>query len=220
MDDVASPSAVDVAGGDATLMTNVQSTSALNKTGSGNFYIGSSSSLSVGSFEVIAGQTIVSAGGQLIATNGGPTNQSHITVWPGATLTTEGALIVGGTVTNQGTLRLIGNAQMSLGGMLINYGVLDIISWTGALPTNLVNNGSVLNRNSVHVDSWGVVGHDFHLTIMGYTGHSYQLQYASDLHGSSWTNLGAPQAGNQAPLVFVHPNGVTATQGFYRMAVD
>ncbi len=193
MDDTASPSVVNVTGGDATLMTNVESMATLDKAGSGNFYIGTSSSLSVGSFEVLDGQTIVSSGG---------------------------ALTVGGAITNQGTLSLLGNAQLNLGGALINNGVLDIMTWSGTLPPGLVNNGSILDRNAVKVDSCSVVGRDFHLTIMGYAGHSYQLQYTSILRPTSWTNLGASQAGNQSSLVFVHTNAVSVSQGFYRMAVD
>ena len=238
IDDIASPSAIDVTGGDTTLVTNIESMSTLDITGPGNLYIGTSSFLSVGSLEVLGGQTIVSAGGQLSATNGG--SQSHITVWPGAALVNEGgsitctslnvlgtfqessggAAMVDGAITNQGTLRLLGNTQLSLGGALINNGVLDIMTWSGTLPPDFVNNGSVLDRSAVKVDSCGIVGHDFHVTIMGYTGHTYQLQYASALHPVSWTNLGAPQTGNQLPLVFVQTNAVSFGQGFYRVAVD
>ena len=101
-----------------------------------------------------------------------------------------GALMVGGAITNQGMLRLLDNAQLSLGGALIN-------------------NGSILGRSAVKVDSCSVVDQDFHVTIMGYTGHTYQLQHANVLNPASWTNLGAPQAGNQAPLVLVHTNAVS-----------
>jgi hypothetical protein len=238
MDDIAVPSAVDVTGGDATLVTNLENTSILDKTGTGNFFIGASSMLSVGSFEVLGGQAIVSVGGQLTATNGG--SQSHITVWPGAALVNEGGsvtcgylnvlgtfqessggtVMVDGAVTNQGTLRLLGSAQLKAGGAFINNGILDIMTWTGALPSGFVNNGSILDRTAIKVDSSGAVGGDFDLTIMGYTGHSYQLQYANSLDPVSWTNLGAPQPGNQASLVFVHTNAVSAGHGFYRIAVD
>ena len=236
MDDTASPSEISVENGNATLATNVAGLAPLDKTGSGTLYIGASSSLSVGGFDTVAGQTIVSSGGKLAATNG----TGQITVEFGATLVNAGGsitcgslnvlgtfqasagggLTVGGAITNVGTLRLIGNAQMTFGSAFVNNGLLDIMSWNGTLPPGFVNNGSVLDRSAVKVDSSAVVGRDFHAAIMGYTGHTYQLQYASTLHPVSWTNSGAPQVGNQVPLVFVQTNAVSFSQGFYRVAVD
>jgi len=237
LDDTAIPSEINVTDGSATLVTNVMGTGVLDKTGDGNLYIGTSALLSVGEFEVVTGKTIVSVGGQLAVTNG---VGGHITVWRCATLDNEGGsitcsslnllgtfeensggmLTVGGSVTNQGTLRLFGNAKLTVGGAFVNNGVLDIMTWNGALPAGFVNDGVILDRSAVKIESCAVEGRDFSATIMGYTGHSYQLQYSSDLHPASWINLGAAKAGNDAPLVFVHTNGVTAGQGCYRVAVD
>jgi alpha-L-rhamnosidase len=240
MDDTASPSEINVADGNATLVTNVESTGTLDKTGSGNFYIGASTLLSVGGFEVVTGQTIVSVGGQLTVTNGVGQADGHITVWPGAVLDNEGgtitcsslnllgifeensggALTVGGSVTNQSILRLLGAAQLNVGGAFINNGVLDIMTWSGTLPPSFVNDGVVLDRSAIKIELCSIKVRDFSVTIMGYTGHSYQLQYSNDLPAASWTNLGAAQIGNQTPLVFTHTNGVAAYNGFYRVAVD
>jgi hypothetical protein len=241
MDDTASPSEINVTGGNATLATNIQSTGALDKTGSGNLYIGASSSLSVGAFEVVTGQTIVSVGGQLTAANGGGQGgDGRITVWPGAVLADEGgtitcdslyvlgtfeggsggALTVGGSVTNQGTLRLLGDAQLNIGGAFINNGVLDIMNWDGVLPPGFANQGVLLDRSAIKVESCAVEGRDFHMTVMGYAGHSYQLQYSDSLRPAAWANLGPPQAGTETFLVFTHTNGIAASQRFYRVAAN
>ena len=101
-----------------------------------------------------------------------------------------------------------------------NSGILDIMTWSGTLPPGFVNNGVLLDRSAIKVESCAVEGGDFNVTIMGYAGHSYQLQYSDALHPASWSNLGTAQAGNQAPLVFTDTHGVTTGQRFYRVAVD
>ena len=218
MDDTANPSEINVAGGGATLVTNVESAGMLDKTGSGTLYIGAASLLSLGAFEVVTGQTIVSVGGQLTATNGGgQADDGHITVWPGTVLenaggtitcsslnvlgtfeeSSGGALTVGGSVTNQGTLRLLGDAQLNVGGAFINNGVLDIMTWSGTLPPGFANTGLVLDRSAIKVESCAVTGVDFNVTIMGYAGHSYQLQYqmaSSRQRGPTWGPL-RPESG-------------------------
>lgn len=236
MDDTATPSEINVAAGNATLVTNVESSGTLDKTGCGNLYIGAL--LSVGAFEVVTGQTIVRIGSQLTAANGGQAD-GHITVWPGAVLDNEGGSItcaslnilgtlenasntvtVTGSVTNLGTLRLLGNSQLTIGGAFINDGVLDIMTWNGVLPAGFVNDGVLLDRTAVKIESCAVNGNDFSITIMGYTSHSYQLQSSTTLGTGSWTNLGIAQAGNQAPLVFTDTSGVTTSERFYRVVVD
>lgn len=191
MDDTAIPAEICVTGGDATLVTNVISTGTLCKTGSGNLHIGASSLLSVGTLDVEAGQVIVDVGG---------------------------ALAVTGIVTNQGTLRLLGDAQLTVGGQFVNNGALDIMTWSGTLPPGFVNNGLVLDRSTVKIESSAIQRGVFSVTIMGYQGHTYQLQYSSSLNPATWTNLGSPQPGTQATLVF--SNGMAAGDGFYRVAVD
>ncbi len=218
MDDIASPSEINIADGNATLITNVTSTGILNKTGTGNFYIGPSSLLSVEAFNVVTGQTIVSAGGQLIA---GVGSDGYITVASGATLANQGGSItVDGNVTNQGTLLLLGNARLNISGTLNNEGLLDIMTWNGTLPAGFVNNGTLLDRNAIRILSSTVEGGNFSLTIMGYAGHRYQLQTSYGPPSASWSNLGTIQMGNQAPLVFTDTNALSASQKFYRVSVD
>lgn len=191
MDDTASPSEICVTGGGATLVTNIASTGTLCKGGSGALYIGAGSLLSVGAFEVVTGQTIVTAGGRLT---------------------------VAGSVTNLGTVRLFGNAQLSVGGQFINNGTLDIMNWNGILPAGFVNNGAVLDRSAIKIESSAIQGSSFNVTIMGYQGHTYQLQYSSSLNPASWIDVGPPQQGNQVSIVFT--NGPAVGQGYYRVAVD
>jgi hypothetical protein len=121
---------------------------------------------------------------------------------------------------NNGTLRLTGAATLAAGGSFTNNGVLDVMTWTGTLPVGLVNHGTVLDRSLIRLTSAVTAGPDFQVTIQGYTGHNYQLQYRDDLPGGSWTSIGAPVAGANAPIVLTHPGGATALQRFYRVAVD
>lgn len=83
-----------------------------------------------------------------------------------------------------------------------------------------VNNGVLLDRSAIKIESCAVEGGEFNVTIMGYAGHSYQLQRSNDLRPAAWANVGTAQAGNGAPLVLTHANGVAAGQGFYRVVVD
>lgn len=231
MDDTGSLSDLDVTNGNATLITNVTSTGTMEKTGTGNLYVGASSSLSVGGFEAAAGETVVSAGSQLTASN--------ISISSGASFDNAGGTVTccslanlgtfegtGGTLniecsaTNQGTLRLFGNTALNIGGALNNSGLLDIISWTGTLPAGFVNNGVVLDRSAIKLESYAIQASNFSVTTMGYAGHTYQLQYANGLAPALWTSIGVPQPGNGLPLVFTQTNGVTASQRFYRVAVD
>lgn len=231
MDDTASPSDIDVTNGSATLITNMNIDGTIEKSGSGTFYIAASSPLSSAGFEAAAGETAVSAGGQLTATN--------IAVCPSAILDNQGGIITccsltnlgivecsGGSLTiecgatNQGTLRLLGNSQLNVSGPLNNSGILDIITWTGTLPTNLVNNGVILDRNAINIQSYQFDGSNFTVTIMGYTGHAYQLQYANTLAPPLWMNLGAAQPGNGTSLNFVQTNAIVPNQRFFRIVVD
>jgi len=109
---------------------------------------------------------------------------------------------------------------LAVGGNFVNNGLLDIMTWNGSLPAGLINNGQLLDRSAIKVQSYALNGRDFSVTIFGYTGHSYQLQVSSGLGPASWSGLGAAQPGNQASLVLTQTNALTATQRFYRVAVD
>jgi len=88
------------------------------------------------------------------------------------------------------------------------------------LPAGFVNHGTVLDRSAIRVVSAGVNAPDFEVTIQGYTGHSYQLQYCDDLTSGTWASIGSSVAGADAPITLTHPDGATAEKRFYRVAVD
>jgi hypothetical protein len=236
---------INIADGDATLLSTNGGMGGVTKDGSGNLLLGAGSALSLGAFEITQGEVILSTGGQLtvtasVATNGtGQIYDGHITVWPEAVLSNQGgtvscasltnlgvceclsgSIIVTGSATNCGTLRLLGNAQLHIGGVFSNSGVLDIMTWSGTLPPGFVNQGVLLDRSAIKIASCSVAGGDFNVTIMGYAGHTYQLQCSNGLRPAAWTNVGTAQAGNGAPLVLIHANGIGAGQRFYRVAVD
>ncbi|MEY4387924.1 MAG: hypothetical protein RLY20_3207, partial [Verrucomicrobiota bacterium] len=58
-----------------------------------------------------------------------------------------------GSVTVNGTLRLVGNAQLSFNGGFTNNGVLDLLTWNGTLPPGFVNNGVVISRSNAVITS-------------------------------------------------------------------
>ncbi len=126
------------------------------------------------------------------------------------------------TVQPAGTLRLTGSGSVTLdaGGTFTNAGLLDIITWSGTLPAGFVNTGTVLDRSLIRVTSAQASGTDFQVSIQGYTGHNYQLQYQDDLLSGTWTNTGVPIAGTNAPITLTHAGGAAAKQRFYRVAVD
>jgi hypothetical protein len=143
---------------------------------------------------------------------GGWLKVSSLAIGAGCTLAVQPA----------GILRLTGSGSITLadGGTFTNAGTLDIMTWSGTLPAGFVNTGTVLDRSRIRVTSPAVVGSDFQVTIRGYRGHNYQLQYRNDLSDGTWTNVGASVAGADALITFTHTSGATAQQRFYRVAVD
>jgi len=121
-----------------------------------------------------------------------------------------------------GTLRLTGSGSITLapGATFTNAGTLDIMTWNGTLPPGFVNTGTVLDRSLIKIGSAQASGPNFQVTIQGYLGHNYQLQYRDELTGGTWQNLGASVAGANAPITFTHTNGATAQQRYYRMSVN
>jgi hypothetical protein len=176
-----------------------------------------------------AGATLDLAGAsQTVASLAGGTG-STVSLGSGGTLvvgsggndaaTFAGAITGSGTLRVTGTLRLIGDASLSAGVTLINEGVLDIITWNGTLPAGFVNNGVVLDRSSIQITQTTISGSDVQVTLTGYAGHSYQLQWRDDLVSGPWTNIGPATPGTGGPLTLVHPGGAAVQQRFYRVVV-
>lgn len=130
-----------------------------------------------------------------------------------------GSITGTGSLTNFGTLRLVGDAVINLSGTFSNHGTLDIMNWNGTLPSGLVNDGTILGRELVRVVSLENSDDGIFLTIEGFVGHSYQLQ-RSDTLGGSWQNVGAAISGNNAPIVLNDSKLTAAERRFYRVAVN
>lgn len=64
-----------------------------------------------------------------------------------AVIGTDGSCVAGDVV-NSGTMRLTGDAGLTVDGAFTNNGVLDIATWNGSLPPDFVNNGTVLDGGS------------------------------------------------------------------------
>ena len=155
-------------------------------------------------------------------TNGWLKIADRLEIGPGCTAVVKqsGSLEVATNLVNDGTMRLTGPASLNVGGSFTNNGLVDIMTWSGVLPAGFVNHGTVLDRSAIRVVSAGVNAPDFEVTIQGYTGHSYQLQYCDDLTSGTWASIGSSVAGADAPITLTHPDGATAEKRFYRVAVD
>ena len=134
-------------------------------------------------------------------------------------ISTAGSLTASNVV-NSGTLRLTGNAGLTVSGTFTNTGTLDIMTWSGTLPVGFVNTGTVLDRSLIVITAFGLSGTNFTATIQGYAGHNYQLQYRDDLASGSWQNVGSPVAGAGVPINLLHSGGGVGEQRFYRLAVN
>jgi hypothetical protein len=130
-----------------------------------------------------------------------------------------GSLTGNGSLTVNGTLRLVGDAALGFTGPFTNNGVLDIMTWNGTLPAGFANNGIVLDRSKVRVNSVAKSEASFTLKITGFTGHNYQLQRSDDLSGP-WQDVGTAQPGEGAELIFTDPAGASGNHGFYRVSVN
>jgi hypothetical protein len=164
-------------------------------------------------------QTVASLAGDtsaVVQLNGG---ELDISAGGNPSATFAGALSGSGNVVVTGVLRLVGGATIAPGVTLTNNGTLDIMTWNGTLPSGFVNNGTVLDRSLVRINAANVSTNGFNLTIQGYLGHTYQLQYRDNLSSGGWQNWGAPLAGNDAFITFTDSSGVTGSNRFYRVAI-
>jgi hypothetical protein len=161
----------------------------------------------VSSLAGAAGSTIRLGSGQLVIRAGADSGARF-----------AGSFAGQGSIGNRGTLRLVGDAALPEGISLVNHGVLDIMTWRGALPGGFVNQGVVLDRSAVAVKDVTIQQTDVKLMIDGYSGHTYQLQGCDDL--TSWTDLGAPVEGRAGPIIFTDPARAAAGRRFYRVVVD
>jgi hypothetical protein len=161
--------------------------------------------------------SVTGASGSVIQLSGG---QLNIAAGGNTAATFAGSFSGSGSIQVNGTLRLVGNASISSGIALTNNGTLDIMTWSGTLPAGFVNHGTVLTRSLLKVDNCQVTSADFTLSMHGYSGHTYQLQYRDDLGTGSWQNISSPVNGADAVFTLTHSGGAAAGKGFYRVSVS
>ena len=160
--------------------------------------------------------SVAGGAGAVVNLNGG---QLHIKAGGSPTATFAGNFTGTGTIVNDGTLRLVGNATLPAGITLTNNGTLDVMTWQGTLPAGFVNNGAVLDRSAIAIKQLAVQGSDLKVRIYGYSGHTYQLQARDSLNSGSWTNVGAPFSGADADIDFTQAGDAGNAKRFYRVVV-
>ncbi|MCP5537423.1 MAG: hypothetical protein H7A51_14470 [Akkermansiaceae bacterium] len=128
------------------------------------------------------------------------------------------------SIHNEGTLIVKGSADLSVSGSFTNDGLLDLLVYNGAVPSGLVNHGSVLDATNADLTVAITLQEEGHtVTLGGYAGHSYQLQSSTSLMPGSWEDVGDPVAGtgvngHAEPIEIPQPNPATAL--FYRFVID
>jgi T5SS/PEP-CTERM-associated repeat protein len=150
------------------------------------------------------------------------TINGSVVVDPGGTLLADysGNLILKSNITNNGTMRAINGGTLEFYGTVVNNGVIDIINGSTNFHGAFINNGVVLDSNTVHISSVTLSDPDAVVQIPSLTGHSYQLQVTPSLSPANWTNAYPAQAGNDGMLIFTDPGGATNDPTrFYRINV-
>jgi T5SS/PEP-CTERM-associated repeat protein len=202
--------------------------------------ISNSGQVAAGYVAVGGANSIVIAGGTLSATNGlvvagtltgwGTVNASgwdygmsadSMQVFSGATVSAScGTLTFTTNVTNYGTLRANGSGVFDFYGAVVNYGTIDLINGSANFHGGFVNNGTVLDSNSVRIANAALADIDVTVQIGSVVGHSYQLQTTPSLSPPAWTNSYPAQAGAGGVLTFSDPGGATNQPNcFYRIVV-
>lgn len=154
-------------------------------------------------------------------TNGWLDVATRLEIGTGCTNSVSAAgTLIASNLLNKGLLRLTGTAGLTVTGTFTNTGTLDVMTWGGTLPAGLVNIGTILPRSIITVTNATRSGTNMQTTIQGYVGHTYQLQYRSNLVNGTWQNIGSSVAGGNNPITFTHTNAASGAQGFYRVAVD
>ena len=184
----------------------------------GSFNKAGAGTMTLSGSNTYTGTTTVTGG--ILEITGAIAGSKSLTVASGAVLyLAGGTLSINGAIVNNGTFKLSGSAVLKQTGAFTNNGVLDLINGPQALPTTFTNNGSVLEASSVQVRQVGITGSSLTVTIQGYAQHTYQLQRTLSLASPSWINIGSPQDGAGAPLVFTDP-GAGSSAGFYQISVS
>jgi hypothetical protein len=186
---------------------SLASGASLQLTGSGAAFVAGAGSQTLASLAGVANTQILLTNTDLIISSNDP-----VAVFAGNLAGT-------GSVTVNGTLRLVGNALLSFNGGFTNNGVLDLLTWNGTLPPGFVNQGVVLDRSQLVIRSLTNGNAQWTVAIDGYAGHNYQLQRCDQL-GGGWVNIGSSQPGAGATLQLEDSTNPAGTSGFYRVRVS
>ena len=168
---------------------------------------------------VISNNLVVSGSQTLTLPNATATYQSLLN--DGTLVLGAGTLHIAGNATNNGVIRLTGDAVFDVSGTFTNGGVIDIINWSGTLPPGIVGSGTILDRSAIKVISTQSSATQFTLSVPSYAGHLYQLESKSDLNGA-WVPLGAPVPGTGGalnPPAMLFTPAIDGPRRFYRVVV-
>jgi hypothetical protein len=88
------------------------------------------------------------------------------------------------------------------------------------LPGGFVNNGLILDRSILKIDSSTFTASTASIEIHGYPGHGYQLQTSTTLEPGDWGDIGDPVDGTDALITFDDPIGLEDPRMFYRILVN
>jgi autotransporter-associated beta strand protein len=159
-------------GNNTTFPGSITGNAAVTKVGSGTLILSGSCNYT-GATSVLGG---------VLELTGSLSSSSSLTVASGAVFClASGSLSVSGMVTNNGIFKISGTPSLALTGSFINNGVLDLINGAQTLPVHFINNGTVLDASSVHVQHLAMSGSNFTLTVQGYAQHTYQLQRTASI---------------------------------------
>jgi T5SS/PEP-CTERM-associated repeat protein len=119
----------------------------------------------------VSGHLVIDAGGTLLADCGGT-----LTFW-------------GGTVTNNGVIRVTNGSVLESYPTVVNNGLIDIMSGRTNFHAAFINNGTVVDASYFKVASVAPSSNDFNVTWTTVGGRSYAVQGASSADGSFPTNF-------------------------------
>lgn len=203
--------------GDVLVQAGTLTVSGSLNNGGGNFEAFSGATLSLSSGTITATLVEIDSGATM---TGCGTINGDLQIDGTLSSSCGGTIAVSGDVTVNGTMRLTNGTAITAGGTFTNNGVLDILTGAQTLPANFVNNGIVLDSSDVEASTVSISGANVVVTVIGYSGHNYQLQRSDSLNPASWTNVGSAQAGAGTTLTFMDNGGVSGTQRFYRVVVS
>ncbi len=130
-------------------------------------------------------------------------------------------LVIEGDFSNRGILVISGGSPVVVNGTLSNSGVVDAINWTGEWQEEWVNNGKVLDKQSVRILSAEVNEGQFAVTVSGYNGHAFHLETSSS-PGGPWQATGSSELGSgdllDPPAVRLSAP-VQESRRFFRVAI-